>query len=137
MSWPQVSLGLGGLGQGQLQLLELYRRFQSISCLATLPFAVKSLLNISLDGDDVARPWHLQDHVAIIWDLHELGECRPSQESIARSLEIGDLKLYSLCAEIFLSPEGHGESDLADGGCYCNRDYAIKRSPTEVQQRHG
>jgi hypothetical protein len=51
-------LGLGhdwvwkGLGQGQLQLLELCRCRQSVSYLATLPIAVKSLLDVSPEGDD-------------------------------------------------------------------------------------
>jgi hypothetical protein len=48
-----------------------------------------------------------------MWDCHELGECRPCQESIVRSLKISDLKLYSFRVEIFPSPEGHEESDLA------------------------
>jgi hypothetical protein len=48
-----------------------------------------------------------------MWDRHELGECRPCQESIVRSLKISDLKLYSFRVEIFPSPEGHEESDLA------------------------
>jgi hypothetical protein len=68
-------------------------------------------------------------------DRHELGECRPSQESIVRHLKIGDLKLCSLRAEIVLSLEGYEKSDLIDGGRYCTRDYAIERSPTGVQQR--
>jgi hypothetical protein len=48
-------------------------------------------------------------------DRLELGECRPSQESIVYSLKIGDLKLYSLRAEIFLSPKGYRKRDLTDG----------------------
>jgi hypothetical protein len=48
--------GGGGLGQGVLQLLELYERHQSISCLTTLSIAVKSLLDVSPDGDDATRP---------------------------------------------------------------------------------
>jgi hypothetical protein len=129
------SEGGGGLSQGLLQLLELYGRRQSIAHLATVPVTVKSLLNDSRDGDDATWPWHLQDQVGVMWDHHELGECWPSQESIVRSLKIGDLKLYGLCAEIFPSTEGYGKSDLADGGCCCTRDYALKRSSIGAQQR--
>jgi hypothetical protein len=68
-------------------------------------------------------------------DRHELGECRSSQESIARHLKIGDLKLCSLHAEIVLSLEGYEKSDLIDGGHYYTRDYAMERSPTGAQQR--
>jgi hypothetical protein len=70
-------------------------------------------------------------------DHHELGECWSSQESDVRSLEIDDLKLYSIRAEIFLSPKGYGKRDLIDGGCCCTREYAMERSPTGAQQRPG
>jgi hypothetical protein len=83
------------------------------------------------------QPWHLQDQVGITWYRHELGECRLFQESILRSLEIDDIKLYSLHAEIFPSPKGYRKRDLTDRGCCCTRDYAIERSPTGVQQRPG
>jgi hypothetical protein len=136
-------LGLGhdrvweGLSQGLLQLLELCRCCQSVSCLTTLPIIVKIPLNVSPDRDDAMRHWHLQDQVGIMWDCHKLGECQPSQESIIQSLKMGDLKLYGFRVEIFLCPEGHGENDLANGGCYCTRDYAMERSPTGAQQRLG
>jgi hypothetical protein len=68
-------------------------------------------------------------------DRHELGECRSSQESVVRSLEIGDLKLYSLRIEIFLSLKAYGKRDLTNGGSCCTRDYAMERSLTGVQQR--
>jgi hypothetical protein len=127
----------GGLGQDLLQLLELYGCRQSISYLATLLIAVKSPLDISPDGDDTTRPQHLQNHVGIMCDCHELGECWPSQQSIVCTLKIGDLKLYSLRTEIFLSPKGYGKRNLTDGGCYYTRDYAMEWSPTGVQQRPG
>jgi hypothetical protein len=44
----QVPWG-GGLGQGLLQLLELFGRHQSIDCLATLLVIVKSMLDVSHD----------------------------------------------------------------------------------------
>jgi hypothetical protein len=70
-----------------------------------------------------------------MWDHHELGECRLSQESVVRSLKISDLKLYIFHEEIFLSPEGHGENDLVNEGYCCTRDYAMERNPTRAQQR--
>jgi hypothetical protein len=76
------------------------------------------------------QPWHLQDQVGIVWNCHKLGECRPSQESVIRSLEIGNLKLFGLCVEIYPSLEGHGKSDLVDGGRCYTRDYAMEGSPT-------
>jgi hypothetical protein len=44
------------LGQGLLQLLELYRHRQSVDCLTTLLVAIKSLLDVSPDGDDATQP---------------------------------------------------------------------------------
>jgi hypothetical protein len=76
----------GGLGQGLLQFLELCGHHQSVSYLATLPVIVKSPLDVSPDGDDTTQPWHLQDHVGVMWDRHELGECQPSKESVVHSL---------------------------------------------------
>jgi hypothetical protein len=69
-----------------------------------------------------------------MWDHHELGECRSSQESIVGHLKIEDLKLYILCAEIFLCPEGYGKSDLTDGDRWCARDYAMEGGPTRAHQ---
>jgi hypothetical protein len=130
------SLGLGHdqvwgeLGQGLLQLLELCRCQRSISSLTTLPVAVKSTLDVSPDGDGNTWPWHHQDQVGVVRNCYKLGECQPSQESIIRSLKIGDLKLYGLRAEIFRSSECHRKSDLADGGRCYTRDYAMEGSPT-------
>jgi hypothetical protein len=115
--------------------MELYRHRQYVSCLTTLPVIVKSLLDISPVGDDATWPWHLQDQVGVMQDHHEFGECRSSQESVVRSLKIGDLKLYSLRAEIFSSPEGYGKRDMTNGGCCYTRDYAMERSSTGAQQR--
>jgi hypothetical protein len=66
-------------------------------------------------------------------------ECQhwPSQESVVRSLEIGGLKLYCLCAEFFLSPKGYSKGDLADRGRCCTRDYGMEGSPTGAQQGLG
>jgi hypothetical protein len=72
-----------------------------------------------------------------MWDCYELGECRPSQENVVCSLKIGDLKLYSLRVEIFLSPEGYVKRDLTNGGRCCTRDYAMERKLTGAQQRPG
>jgi hypothetical protein len=48
--------GGGELGQGLLQLLELCRHDQFVSCLTTLPIAVESSLDIFTDGDDATWP---------------------------------------------------------------------------------
>jgi hypothetical protein len=70
-------------------------------------------------------------------DHHELRECQPSQEKVVYSLKISDLKLYSLRAEIFLSPEGYRKRDLTDRVHCCTKDYAMERSLTGAQQRPG
>jgi hypothetical protein len=63
---------------------------------------------------------------------HKLGECWSSKESGVRCLRVGYLMLQVFITEIFLSPKGHRKSDLVDGGCYCTRDYVVKRSPTRA-----
>jgi hypothetical protein len=42
-------------------------------------------------------------------NLHELGECWPSQE-------------------VLPSPKGYGKRDLTDGHCCCTRDCTMERS---------
>jgi hypothetical protein len=37
--------------------------------------------------------------------------------------------------EIFLNLEGYRKRNLTDGGCCCNRDYAMEKSSTGAQQR--
>jgi hypothetical protein len=49
----------GGLGQGLLELLELCGCCQSVSHLTALLVAVTGLLDVSPDGDDSSRSWHL------------------------------------------------------------------------------
>jgi hypothetical protein len=109
----------------------------SLSAVSQLSVTIKSPLGVSPDGDDATRPCHLQDQVSVIWDRHELGECQPSQERVVRNPEIRDLKLYSLHAENFLSPEGYRKRDLANGGHCYTRDCAMERRTTGVQQRPG
>jgi hypothetical protein len=53
------SKGGGGLGQGQLQVLELYGRCEFVDRLAAHSITIKGLFDVSDDGDDTARPQHL------------------------------------------------------------------------------
>jgi hypothetical protein len=48
-------------------------------------------------------------------NCHEFGECRPPDEHVVCHLEVGYLKQHVFSTEVFLSPEGHEKSDLADG----------------------
>jgi hypothetical protein len=36
--------------------------------------------------------------------------------------------------KFFPSPNGYGKEDLADGGCYCPKNYAMEGSLTGTQQ---
>jgi hypothetical protein len=65
-----------------------------------------------------------------MWNRHELGECRPSQESVVRSLKISHLELYSFSSEVLPSPEGYGKRDLTDGRRCCTGDYTMERNLT-------
>jgi hypothetical protein len=70
--------GGGGTRPRLASTLEALRMPSVYQFLVALPVVVKSLLDISPDGDDTMRPWHLQDHVGVMWDRHGLGECRLS-----------------------------------------------------------
>jgi hypothetical protein len=65
--------------------------------------------------------------------MESVGHPKKALYAVSKSI----LKLYGLCAEILLSPEGYGKSNLANGGRCYTRDYAMERSPTGVQQRPG
>jgi hypothetical protein len=68
---------------------------------------------------------------------HELGECRPFEECVVCHFKIGYLKLHVFSSEVFLSPKGHGKTDLADGGHHCSRGYAVEGSLAWMQRRSG
>jgi hypothetical protein len=51
-----IGSGGGGLGQGLLQILELYGCRESVGRLATLSIIVKGSLDDSPDGDDTTWP---------------------------------------------------------------------------------
>jgi hypothetical protein len=65
-----------------------------------------------------------------VGNCHKLGECQPPKEHIVCHLEVGYLKLHVLRAEVFLNPDGHRKSDLADRGHHCSRDYSMEWSIT-------
>jgi hypothetical protein len=70
-----------------------------------------------------------------VWNRHELGECRPSQEGIVRSLKTENLKLYGFNSDVLPCPEGYMKRDLTDG-CHCyTGDYTMERSPTGPHKR--
>jgi hypothetical protein len=70
-----------------------------------------------------------------VWNRHELGECRLSQESIVRSLKISHLELYGFSSKVLPNPEGYRKRDLTDG-CRCyTGDYTMERGLTGVQKR--
>jgi hypothetical protein len=56
---------------------------------------------------------------------HKLGECQSSEECIIRHLKVCYLKLQVFCMDVFPSPKGHRESNLADGGHCCTMDYSV------------
>jgi hypothetical protein len=66
-------------------------------------------------------------------DCHELGECCPPEERVVCHFKISYLELHVLGAEIFLSLEGHKNSDLTDRGRCCPKDYSVKGSSTGTQ----
>jgi hypothetical protein len=73
-----------GLNQGLLQFLEFCGHHDFVSRLAALLVAVIGALDVSTNGDDTMWSKHLQNHVGIVRNCHELGDCRPSQEGVVR-----------------------------------------------------
>jgi hypothetical protein len=59
-------------------------------------------------------------------NCHELGECWPSSESVAHSLNIIHFELYIFSSEVLLSPESYRKRDLIDRHCCYPRDYTME-----------
>jgi hypothetical protein len=92
---------------------------------------------LSTSGDGATRSRHLQNHVGVMRDRHELGKCRLSQESIVCSLKMGHLELHGFSSEVHPSPEGYGKRDMTDRCRCCTRDNTMERSPAGPQKRTG
>jgi hypothetical protein len=66
-------------------------------------------------GEDLSRGWHLEDQVPVMGNGHELVQGRPANDGIEREVNLRNVELDVLSAEVLLSPECNRECDAPKG----------------------
>jgi hypothetical protein len=73
--------------------------------------------DITIDEKDSVRSWHLHDEVGVMWDGHELGQHRSTEDGMVGGVEICDLIRQVLRAEVVLFAESHRQTYTTYGVC--------------------
>jgi hypothetical protein len=66
-------------------------------------------------GEDPGWRWHLEDQIPIMGNGHESVQGRPANDGIEREVNLCNVELDVLCAEVFLCPECNQERDAPKG----------------------
>jgi hypothetical protein len=66
-------------------------------------------------GEDPSRGRHLEDQVPVMGNGHEPVQGRPANDGIKMEVNLRNIELDILSAEVFLSPECNRECDAAKG----------------------
>jgi hypothetical protein len=66
-------------------------------------------------GEDPGWRWHLEDQIPIMGNGHESVQGRPANDGIEREVNLRNVELDVLCAEVFLCPECNQERDAPKG----------------------
>jgi hypothetical protein len=91
------------------------------------------LLKAILDGDDPLRAEHLELQVGVVGDGHELGEEWSTEEGMADTGEVDNLKFEWLLAEIVWLAEGDIKLVAPEGHGFLPQDNPIERCLARVQ----
>jgi hypothetical protein len=70
---------------------------------------------VALHVEDPSRGRHLEDQVPVIGNGHEMVQGRPANDGIKREVNLSNVELDVLSAEVFLSPECNRECDAPKG----------------------
>jgi hypothetical protein len=66
-------------------------------------------------GKDPSRGRHLEDQIPVMGNGHEPVQGQPANDGIEGEVNLRDVKLDVLCAEVFLGPECYRECDAPKG----------------------
>jgi hypothetical protein len=66
-------------------------------------------------GEDPNRGRHLEDQIPVMGNGHEPVHGRPANDGIEGEVNLHDVELDVLCAEVFLGPECNRECDAPKG----------------------
>jgi hypothetical protein len=81
----------------------------SESCLDGSPKALQGALEISTHGDDPLRSQHLQYHVGVVWNSHELRQSWSSDDGVVPAVEACHLEPQELGHVVLLGSKGDGQ----------------------------
>jgi hypothetical protein len=70
---------------------------------------------VALHGEDPCRGRHLEDQIPIIGNGHEPVQGQPANDGIEREVNLRNIELDVLSAEVFLGPECNRECDAPKG----------------------
>jgi hypothetical protein len=66
-------------------------------------------------GEDPSRGWHLEDQIPVMGNDHEPVHGWPANDGIEREVNLRNIELDVLSAEVFLSHECNRECDALKG----------------------
>jgi hypothetical protein len=66
-------------------------------------------------GEDPSRGWHLEDQIPVMGNGHEPVHGWPANDGIKREVNLRNIELDVLSAEVFLSHECNWECDALKG----------------------
>jgi hypothetical protein len=90
------------------------RWFSSEGRLDSSSKTFRGTLEVSAHGDDPLRPWHLQYHVRIVWNDHELYQSWPANDGVVSAVETCHLEPQELGSIVFRSSKGNMHVDVSE-----------------------
>jgi hypothetical protein len=90
------------------------RRFSSEGRLDSSSKAFRGALEVSAHGDDPLWSWHLQYHVQIVRDDHELCQSSPADDGVVSTVETCRLEPPELASVVFRSSKGNMHVDVSE-----------------------
>jgi hypothetical protein len=78
------------------------------------PKALHGALEVSAHSNDSLRSQHLQYHVRVMWNDHELCQSRPVDDAVVSTVEARHLNPQELGSVVLRSPEGDGHVDVPE-----------------------
>jgi hypothetical protein len=114
--WPHLwhlgrHLGAGGRGVPPSVVRASSFRCQGVQLLHSR----KRSGTVALHGEDPGWRQHLEDQIPVMSNGHESVQGRPGNDGIEREVNLRNVKLDVLCAEVFLCPKCNRERDAPKG----------------------
>jgi hypothetical protein len=75
--------------------------------------ALYGALKVSPHGNDALRTWHLEHHIGVMRDDHELGQSQSLDDGVVGAVEPSHLEVQKLGAVDVGRVDGHGQVGMA------------------------